>query len=140
MPNKTREDLIKEMQNKKEVARKRTIIVDNFYPALVSATVSVDEAKMLVSAMGSLMMEQVLETMKERKFSDIKSALHAKLCEGGERAEEVTALLNTLENENLYVAREIMEGVTRTIDQMILDEMRGRNLGTLKTKWEQYLK
>lgn len=144
MPNpkrvrKTREQIKKELNNKAEVARKRTIIVDNFYPALIKATVSVDESKMLIQAMGSLIMEQVLSTMKQRSFKDIKDILIETLCPNGERKEEITALISTLEEENLYVAREIVEGMTRAIDTMVAKELQGRTLDTLKADWESYL-
>lgn len=137
--NRTSEEIMKDMQNKAEIARKRNIIVDKFYPALIDATISIDEAKMLISAIGNIMMEEVLKTMKVTKLSEIKEALIKVLCQDGERKEEITKLLNTLEDENLYVSREIIEGMTRSIDTMISDEMKDRKLDTLKTKWETYL-
>lgn len=137
--NKTKEQLVKEAENKKEVSRKRTLIVDSFYPALVKATISIDEAKALIQAMGSLVMERVLDTMRERKFSDISEQLLKSLTTDGERLEEIKALLATLEGENLFVSREIIEGMIRAIDAMITEEMRDRNLGTLKTNWEGHL-
>ena len=55
-----------DLKRKQEVERKRVIVVDKFYPALVEATVSVDEAKALVNAMGTLLMEDTLRTMPVR--------------------------------------------------------------------------
>lgn len=122
-----------------EVSRKKIIVKDNFYPALVKATVSVDEAKMLIQSISTLMMEDVLQTMKERKFSELKDKLVDRLCKDGERKEEVETLLATLESENLFVAREIVEGMSNAIEQMILDEMQARNLDTLSPDWERML-
>jgi len=136
---KTKQEIAKQMSNQHEVARKRSLIVDEFYPALIKATVSVDEAKALISAMGTLLMEQVLKTMKERKFSDIAMDLQNILCTDGERKDEIGSLLATLANENLFVAREIIEGMTAAIEASIREEMRIRTLATLKTNWEQYL-
>lgn len=133
--NKTEEQLVKDM----EVARKRKIVVDKFYPALINASVSVDEAKMLIQATSTLLMEEVLKTMQERKFSDISGILLKKLSPEGERLAEIAELLAVLDGENLYVAREIIEGMTRAIEQMIGDEMRSRNLDTLKADWERML-
>lgn len=126
-------------KNKEEVARKRTIIVDQFYPALIEATVSVDEAKALISALGSLVMEDTLRTMRERRFVDIKEILIEQLCKDGERKEGITKLLETLKDENLFTAREIIEGMTKAIEAMVTEELRGRKLDTLKTNWEGYL-
>lgn len=137
--NKTQEQLVKEMENKKEIERKRDIIVNEFYPALIDATVSVDEAKALISAMGNVIMEDVLGTMKERKFEDIMIKVHGILTQDGERQDEIKRLLNTLKGENLYVAREIVEGMTRAIETMIMTDMRGRKLDTLNPDWDKYL-
>jgi hypothetical protein len=137
--NKSREQLIVEADNKKEVTRKRELIVDSFYPALIGATVSVDEAKSLVNAIGTLLMEEVLKTMRDRQFTEVIENLHANLCRDGERSVEIQALLDTLKGENLFVAREIIEGMTRAIETMIMEEMRSRKLDTLKTGWDRYL-
>jgi len=127
------------LQKKYEVSRKRDIVVNQFYPALLEATNTVDEAKMLISSMTSLLMEEVLKTMMERKFSEISKSLLKKLCPDGEREAEIKKLLATLEGDNLFVAREIIEGMTRAIEQMILDEMRERKLDTLKADWDRFL-
>lgn len=137
--NKTREELEVELNRTKVLEHKRLIIIEKFYPALVKATISVDESKALINAMGTLLMEEVLKTMKERSFSEIKDNLHKVLCQDGERSEEIRALLDSLEGENLYVSREIIEGMTRAIEAMITEEMRERKLDTLTPDWEKYL-
>lgn len=138
-PVRSKEEIIADEKRKKEIERKKSLIVDKFYPALIEATISVDESKALIQAIGTLMMEEVLKTMKERNFLEIKQSLIDKLCTDGERIEQITSLLSTFDGENLFVAREITEGMTRAIEAMITDEMRDRNLGTLKTKWNEYL-
>lgn len=135
----TKEDLERQEANKKEIARKRVVIVEKFYPALIEATVSVDEAKALINALGTLLMEDTLRTMRERKFADISQSLQDMLCRDGERVPEIKKLLETLHGENLFVAREIIEGMTRAIEAMVTEELRGRRLDTLKPHWEAYL-
>src|SRR6187549_1775103 len=105
---KTKEEIAREM----EVARKGKIVVHTFYPALTAATVSIDEAKMLLRAISTLMMEEVMKTMKERKFADISPAILKVLTEDGERIEEIKELLAVFEKENLFVSREIIEGMS----------------------------
>lgn len=136
---KTKEQIAREMSNKQEVARKRKVIVENFYPALIKATVSVDEAKMLISSMTSLIMEGVLETMKQRKFAEMYESMVTRLCPDGERKAEIIELLDTVKGENLFVAREIIEGMSRAIEQMTMDEMRNRTLDSMKADWDRYL-
>lgn len=129
------DDLLKKM----EVDRKKDIVKDKFFPALVKATISVDEAKMLLGSISALMMEKVMGAMRERKFSEISEDLFKVLTEGGEREEEIRALLSVFEKENLFVTRELIEGMKAAIEQMILDDMQGRNLESLKADWNRYL-
>jgi len=136
--NRTKEQIAEGMKNVQEVKRKQGIITEQFYPALIKATISVEEAKMLIQALGSLIMEEVLKTMKERKFSEIKDILIEKLTKEG-RKEEIVALLDTLKEENLFTARELIEGMSNAIQQMIIDEMQNRKLDSMKIDWNRYL-
>lgn len=122
-----------------EVERKRTLVVDKFYPALVGATVSVDEAKMLMQSISSLMMEDVLSSMKSRKFAPIVEKAVKSLCPNGDREVEVRALLETLVKEDLLTAREIVEGMSNAIEQMILEDMQGRTLNSFSPNWDKML-
>ncbi len=137
--NKPKEVIADEMKRSQEVARKRDIIVSKFYPALNKATVSVDEAKMLLQATSTLLMEEVLKTMRERKFDEINQTLLDKLTVDGERVEEITELLNTFNGENLFVTREIIEGMNHAVDHMINSDMQGRKLETLNPDWDLML-
>ncbi len=122
-----------------EVARKRKIVTDQFYPALVAATVSVDEAKMLVSATSSLIMDTVLQTMKDRKFQEIRDSVLKKLCPDGAREKEIGEMLNIFLTENLFVTREIVEGMSNVIQQMVLDDTRNRTLNSFTPDWARML-
>lgn len=122
-----------------EIARKRKIVVTQFYPALVEATSSVDEAKMLLQSIASLTMEEVLNTMKERKFTEILDRVLKKLTPDDIRLLQVEKLLETMRYENLFVAREIVEGMQRAISQMQHDEDKARPLDALKPDWDRYL-
>lgn len=135
----TPEEVKRATELKMDLSRKRGIIIDEFFPALTGATVSVDEAKMLLQSINTLMMEEVLKTMKLTKFDELKEQLLARLCPNGDRLVEVTALLDTIKDETLFSSREITEGMARAIDQMIMDEMRQRTLNTFTPDWEKYL-
>ena len=135
----------KHLQGKEEVARqmeverKRKIVTEQFYPALTGATVSVDEAKMLISSISTLMMEDTLQTMKERKFSEISKKLLSKLCPDGSRETEVKALLDVFDTENLFTTRELVEGMNNAIEQMILEDMQNRTLNSFTPNWGKML-
>jgi len=132
---RTKEQIARDM----EVARKRKIVVEKFYPALGQATISVDEAKMLIQAISSSIMEEVLATMRERKLDAIYGRLVKRLAPDGARQLQIEALLNTIRDENLFVAREIVEGMQRAIAQMLHDEEKGRKLESLKPDWNRML-
>ena len=131
--------MLKDLQRKQEVSRKRKLVIDEVYPKLISATVSVDEAKMLVQAINSTLMEKVLSWMQERTFSDIADDVLGRITPTDDRKVEVEALLNTLKDENVFVAREIVEGMGRAIDQMVNDEMKNRKLDSLTADWDKML-
>lgn len=135
----TKEQLLANLARKREVARKREIVVKQFYPALSDMAVSVDEAKMLIQAISSTVMETVLGWMQERQFAEIMPKMIERLAPNGERVEQVSKLLGTVENENIFVAKEIIEGMNRAIDQMIHEDMQTRKLDTLKPDWDKYL-
>lgn len=122
-----------------ERARKRKVVVDQFYPALLDATETIDEAKILLQSIASLMMEEVLRTMKDRKFTEILDRILSKLTPDDIRLLQVSKLLETIRYENLFVSREIIEGMQRAITQMQHDEDRTRKLNSLKPDWDRYL-
>jgi len=132
---RTKEEIAREM----EVQRKGKIVVNTFYPALVNATVSVDEAKMLVRAIATLMMEEVMKTMKERKFGEITPQLLKVLTTDGERVDEIKELLATLEDESLFVSREIIEGMNNAIEQMVQDDLKVKKLSDFTPDWARML-
>ena len=128
-----------QLGQKMEVQRKQAIVKNKLYPALVSATISIDEAKMLVRAIAGFIMEDVMSMMKDRQFSDIAPKLLEKLAVEKEREAALKELLDIFERENLFVSKELIEGMSHAIDQMITDEMRGRKLDTLSVNWDRIL-
>lgn len=132
---KTKEQLERE----REIARKRVIVVDKFFPALKEATVSIEEAKMLLQASASLIMEEVMNTMRERTFDEMFNRVIKKLSPDDVKLLELEALFNTIRHENLFVAREIIEGMTRAIQQAEMEASREKKLDDLKFEWGRYL-
>lgn len=114
----------------------RTLAKDKFYPALVGATVSVDESKMLLQSISSLIMEEALQVLKDRKVSDIKDKLLKRLCPDGAREKEVNKLIDVFLGETLFDTKAQIEGMTNVIDFMIRKEMQGRTLNSFEPDWE----
>ncbi len=134
----------KHIENKEDVARlmevrrKQMLVQGKIYPALVSATTSVQEAKALNQAISTVLLEEAMAVLKEKKLSDIKESVIKKLCEEG-RETEVRALLDTMDGETLYTARTLIEGLNSVIEQALMDETKHRTLGSLEFEWDRMM-
>ncbi len=132
---KTKEELEREM--KLEAGRK--LIIERFFPALKEATVSVDEATMLLGAACSLIMEEAMEALKTTKMDAVRNRIVKKLCPNDERLIQIENLIKIFDNQSLFEARGHFESMKACIEQMKMDEMRSRKLDTLKEDWDRYL-
>lgn len=132
---RSREEIIRD----NEIARKRKIVVEQFYPALIQATDSIDQAKMLINAASQIIMEEVMMTMRERLFGDIYKSLVKKLSPNDERLLEIENLFAPFKNDTLFTAREMIEGMNGAINQMIQDENQKRPLSSYTPDWNKFL-
>lgn len=131
--NKTKEQIEKEMKAKQRAKELRVFVKDKFYPALIDATTSIDDAKFLLGSFSNQVMEQFLSQMKEKKFIDLK--LHEKLDKNAPNYKQFINLLALFGNENVYDTRELIEGMKGEIEMMVTTELKARKLDTLKTNW-----
>ncbi len=131
----TKEQLLQQ----EDIKRKRKIIIEQFYPALKGATISIDEALQLLNAAGALIMEDALEKLRVTHMREIKSRLVKKLCPNHEREVAIEHLLGVFDDLTLFETRGHLENMRRVIEQMKMDEMRDRKLDSLKEDWNRYL-
>lgn len=135
----------KHIQSPEEIAkvldtnRKKLVVKEKLFPALVGATVSIDEAKMLLQSLSGLIMEDSLIILKEKKIEAILDRLVKKLCPDGEREKEVRELLVTLSAETLYDAKVLVEGLSNSIEYMLQSELKDRTLNSLEPDWDKIL-
>ena len=154
--NKSKEQLVNEMKLKqnfrpgteviselrkdpKFVARLK-FTKEVFMPALIKASVSVDDAKTFLSSISTVIMQKFLEEMKKKKFSELN--LTDGLDPNSPKYEEVKALLDLFKDESIFDARTSIEGMVNEINVFIDDELKGRTLESLKMEWidERYEK
>lgn len=121
-------------------AQARKLIKERFYPALVEATISVDEAGMLLQAATSLIMEEAMEKLRSTPMKDIKSRMVKKLAPNDERVLQIEKLLEVFDNHTLFDARWHFESMRAVLEQMKTDEFQKRKLDTMTPDWERYLK
>lgn len=131
----TKEQLEQQQRNNE----KREFIKNKLFPALVSATISVDEATFLLQALVALIMEEAMETLRSKKMDEIKGRIVKKLCPNDERLLQIEHLVGLFDDLTLFDARGHVEGIKAVIEQMKIDEMQSRKLDTLKVNWERYL-
>ncbi len=130
---KTREQLLKDLKNSPDFIKKMKFTKEVFYPQLIKASKSVDDASTFLSSISTVMMQKFLEMMKEKKFSDLK--LTESLDTKDEKHAELVELLDLFKDDSVFDARDKIEGMKREIDQFIHDEMQTRQLSDLKPKW-----
>lgn len=129
--NKTKNEIEEKMKNVEMVKEMRVFVKDQFYPALLKATTSIEDAKFLLGSFSNMVMEQFLGQMKEKQFIDLR--LHEKLDPASPLYKEYIDILALFGNRNVYDARELIEGMKNEIEVMITNEMKERKLDTLKT-------
>ena len=131
--NKTKEQIAKEIQTMQKVKLYRAFVKDEFYPLLLTATTSIDDAKFLLTGFANMVFEQFLTLMKEKKFSELN--LEAKLDPENPNYEEVKKILVLFGDKTVFEARELIEGMRGEIDGLVNAELKERKLETLKTNW-----
>ena len=131
--NKTKEQIEKEMETLQKVRVYRAFVKDEFYPALQSASNSLDDAKFLLTGLANMVFQEFLTLMKQSKFADLH--LEAKLDPKNNHYEDHKKLLSLFKEKNVFESRELIEGMKGEIDAMITNEMKDRKLDSLKTMW-----
>lgn len=133
MANKTKEEIAAQMKREQKAKRLRAFIKEKFYPALIEASTSIDDAKFLLGSLSNMVMENFLAQMKEMKFVELNLA--AKLDKKAKNFPQYAAMLALFANENVFETRELIEGMKNEVQMFIDDELKERKLDTLKTNF-----
>jgi len=136
--NKSKADIKKTLETQEKVKNYRAFVKDEFYPALLKATTSIEDAKFLLGSFSNILMEQFLGQMKEKQFIDLK--LHEKLDKTSPSYKEFVNILALFGDKNVYDSRELIEGMKGEIEAMITNEMKDRKLDSLKTNFYENTK
>lgn len=130
---KSKEEIVKELQKSQEFKKNMAFTKDQHFPALIKASRNVDDAKMLLSSINSILMEKFLQKMKDVKFSEFK--LHEALDPEDEKYEFTFEWVHLFDDMSVYDAKALLEGMKSEINLFIDEEMKERTLDTLKTRW-----
>lgn len=130
---KSKEELIAQMKSNVDFQKKMAFVRGKFWPALLEASTSIDDASTLLSGFNTTIMQEFLGMMKQKKMSELQ--LGVKLDATSDKFLENQKLLELFEEMSVFEAKEMIEGMRNEIAQFQLDEMRERPLSSLKTKW-----
>lgn len=130
---KTKEQLIKDLQSNKKFQEKMEFTKNKFYPALIKATVSIEDALQNLSIINSVLMDKFLASMKEKKFKDVD--IYSNLSEKDPQYENLKAMLNLFDDMTVFDAKELLEGMKSEITFFLNEEQKNRTLKDLKVRW-----
>lgn len=130
---RSKQQIAEGMKRVQEAKRLRSFVKDKLYPALLDASESIDDAKYLLGSFSNMMMEKFLAKMKEIKFNELK--LEEKLDPKAKKYEQFKVMLDLFKDESIFTSRELIEGMKNEIEMMITNEMKERELHTLKTNF-----
>ncbi len=130
---RTREQLVKELKKSKDFVEKMAFVKGQFYPALMLASKSIDDAQFFLTSLSTMMMQKFLDLMKEKKFIDL--GLTEILDPQDPKHAELAATLDLFKEMSVFDAKTLIEGMKQEIQMFINEELKGRPLGTLKTNW-----
>jgi len=130
--NKTKEELVKEMVGNAKFQTKMKFTKEKFYPAVMDLG-TVEEAKMFLASISSVLMDKFLHMMKEKSFKEL--SLVDALSTKDEKYEQYKAIIDLFDDMTVFDAKDCIEGMKSEIQVFIDDEMKTRPLSSLKTKW-----
>lgn len=136
-PPKTKEQLIKELEIKKETDRKRTLAKEVIYPFLLKSTKSIHDAQVMCEVMANAIQTKFSNTVMEyqknlSKDSIANLGLEKEISQAPEFARD-RELMALLSGETVAASVELISGMGKAIEGFIKEESNGRPLETLKT-------
>ena len=130
---KTKEELLREMKNNSAFIKKMKFTREQLFPAVVDASDSIDDAKMFLSSINTVIMERFLGEMKKLTFKDLK--IIEGLDDKGEKFGKYQILLALFDDMTVFDAKDYIEGMRNEIDIWVNDELRERPMSSLNCKW-----
>ena len=130
---KSKEDLIADLQKNQKWVEKMDFAKNKFYPALIDLDTNVDDTKIFLASINTILMEKVIGGMKEMKFKEMK--LVDSLDPKDEKFEGYKKLLELFDDKSAFDAKDLIEGMRSEISTFENDLMKETKLADLKTQW-----
>lgn len=130
---KSKEELLAEMKNNTRFIEKMKFVREKLYPAVVESSDNIDDAKMFLSSINTVLMERFLDQMKKKTFKEL--GIIDGLDKDGEKFGKYQKLLALFDDMSVFDAKDYIEGMRSEIDLWITDELKERPMSTLKVTW-----
>lgn len=130
---KSKEELLAELKKSAEWNNKMNFIKKEFYPALIEASVSIEDAKQFLSSIPTLIMQMILEVYKDKHFGELNLA--SRLDTSDPKYNSYVKLIELFNDKKVFEVRDLINGMEGEIQMFISDEMKERPLASLKTAW-----
>lgn len=130
---KSKDELLAEMKGNVRFIEKMKFVRESLYPLVVDASDSIDDAKMFLSSINTVLMERFLDQMKKKTFKELE--IIEGLDKDGEKFGKYQKLLSLFNDMSVFDAKDYIEGMRSEIDLWVTDELKTRPMSSLKTKW-----
>lgn len=130
---RSKEELLADLKNNAKFQEKMAFAKDVFFPKLVAATKSIDDASMFLSSINTVIMQDFLGRMKEVNIKDMN--LSDKLDPKDEKYEQLVDLISIFNEMSVFEAKELLEGMKAEISLFVQEELKERPLSDLRTRW-----
>lgn len=130
---RTKDQILSDLKTDKKFAEKMSFMRDQMYPALIKATISIDDATQNLSIINTVIMEKFLGLMKEKTMKDID--LVSNLSKEDDQYENLSAFISLFDDMSVFDAKDLLEGMKNEITLFVTEENKSRSLADLKTKW-----
>jgi len=130
---KSKEEVLAELKKNAAFQDKMKFVKERFYPALLEAATSIEDATQLLAGFNTQIMQSFLGLMKNKKTSDLE--LIKQLDPKSPKYEQHKALVALFDEMNVFDCKDYVEGMRSEIAMFQREEMEQRPLSSLKTKW-----
>lgn len=128
-----KEEIIADLRKNKEWQARMKFTKEVFFPALCEASVSIDDALILLGGFNTAIMQEFLALMKEKKLSELN--LENKLDANNEKSVEMKHLLSLFSDMSVFDAKDYIEGMRNELQLFLTEENKVRKLSDIKPKW-----
>lgn len=116
------------MEKVQEVKRMRSKVKEQFLPFLLKESESIEDARMLCTALSIALEQAFLNKQREFSVKDLKLVDMLQ----GEKSDRWKTMLQMFEDEKINDALQMIKEFPREIDMWIREEMKDRKLDSLK--------